>query len=339
MGRKRKKEFEKLPPYVYLAKGRYIWRPYEDGKLGKEIRLCNEKASFAEIWSAYETITGQERNTLRWLLNEYTISDQYGKLASSTRKVMEYQKNIICSTQLRDGRNFGTLPLKLISPGLIRKYLDKRAKTAPIMGNREIALISMAWSWARERDICGENPCLGVRKIQETPRDRYVTDDEYKLVYKLAIKTAPPYIPIGMEIAFLCRARLGEILDLQDTNLLEDGLLLQRSKKSKTQIITWSPRLKAAIKAAQKLKGVSWRKYILHNKHGLRIKEHAFKSAWQRLIHRCLEKGLEERFTFHDLKAKGVSDFEGDKQLASGHKTAAMVEVYDRKPKNVNATR
>ena len=26
------------------------------------------------------------------------------------------------------------------------------------------------------------------------------------------------------------------------------------------------------------------------------------------------EIGLEERFTFHDLKAKGVSDFDGDKK-------------------------
>lgn len=30
-------------------------------------------------------------------------------------------------------------------------------------------------------------------------------------------------------------------------------------------------------------------------------------------------------------KAKGVSDTEGDKKAASGHKTDAMVQVYDRK--------
>ena len=36
-------------------------------------------------------------------------------------------------------------------------------------------------------------------------------------------------------------------------------------------------------------------------------------------------------FTFHDIKSKGISETEGDKQRASGHKTAAMMAVYDRK--------
>lgn len=40
--------------------------------------------------------------------------------------------------------------------------------------------------------------------------------------------------------------------------------------------------------------------------------------------------------TFHDLKAKGISDYEGsgrDKQRFSGHKTESQVLIYDRKVK------
>jgi hypothetical protein len=40
--------------------------------------------------------------------------------------------------------------------------------------------------------------------------------------------------------------------------------------------------------------------------------------------------------TFHDIKAKAVSDYEGstrDKQLFSGHKTENQVNTYDRKVK------
>ncbi len=39
--------------------------------------------------------------------------------------------------------------------------------------------------------------------------------------------------------------------------------------------------------------------------------------------------------TFHDIKAKGISDYEGssrDKQLFSGHKTESQVIACDRKP-------
>ena len=38
-------------------------------------------------------------------------------------------------------------------------------------------------------------------------------------------------------------------------------------------------------------------------------------------------------FTFHDIKAKAISDYEGNKQEFSGHKTQSQVAIYDRKVK------
>jgi len=146
-------------------------------------------------------------------------------------------------------------------------------------------------------------------------------------------------LEMTMEISFLCRARLGEILKLQHRHLTEEGLLLERSKKSKTQIILYGPRLNATFEAAKELPGVCWQRYVLHNK-GQQIKEYTFKSAWQRLMVKAKKDGfIKDRFTFHDLKAKGVSDFDGDKKLASGHRTERMVDVYDRKPGTVEPTR
>jgi len=47
-----------------------------------------------------------------------------------------------------------------------------------------------------------------------------------------------------------------------------------------------------------------------------------------------------ERFTIHDLKAKGITDTEGDNKLAaSGHRDPRMLAVYDRLPGRVDATR
>ena len=42
-------------------------------------------------------------------------------------------------------------------------------------------------------------------------------------------------------------------------------------------------------------------------------------------------------FTFHDLKAKEISDFEGDKKRFSGHRSDSMIAVYDRKPEIVDS--
>ena len=41
------------------------------------------------------------------------------------------------------------------------------------------------------------------------------------------------------------------------------------------------------------------------------------------------------RFTFHDLKRKGVSDTSGNKQDASGHRNASMLNIYDVRIKTV----
>ena len=54
---------------------------------------------------------------------------------------------------------------------------------------------------------------------------------------------------------------------------------------------------------------------------------------------RAVDGGFKERFTFHDLKAKGVTDFDGDKQKAAGHKSARMAEAYNRKPEKTPSTR
>jgi hypothetical protein len=59
-------------------------------------------------------------------------------------------------------------------------------------------------------------------------------------------------------------------------------------------------------------------------------------TAWQRFMTLAVKEGVltaEERFGLHDMKRRGITDTAGtraDKQQASGHKSAAMVDVYDQ---------
>lgn len=53
------------------------------------------------------------------------------------------------------------------------------------------------------------------------------------------------------------------------------------------------------------------------------------KAIWQK------QKYEDMDWNFHDLKAKGKSDFEGDKQEFSGHKSRLMMERYNRSPDKV----
>ncbi|TRW90837.1 integrase [Candidatus Methylobacter oryzae] len=75
---------------------------------------------------------------------------------------------------------------------------------------------------------------------------------------------------------------------------------------------------------------------IISERTGDKIQVESLKTAMGR-IGTATKKAAEEQrinfvpFTFHDLKRKGVSDSEGDKLKASGHRNASMLKIYDVK--------
>lgn len=75
---------------------------------------------------------------------------------------------------------------------------------------------------------------------------------------------------------------------------------------------------------------------ILNNCRG-KFSYQGFNNQWQETKRKASAKlGYRVGFTFHDLKAKGISDFEGstkDKQMFSGHQSESQVRIYDRKTK------
>lgn len=328
-----------LPKYVYISKGRYVFRPYDPKtkSKGKEIVLCKESDSMSELWARYEQITQtQEDKTIRWAIDTYLASNDFMNLSKlSIRDGRQYGKQII-QTPMLSGAIFGDMPFPAITTGTLQKYLDKRSEAAPVAANKEIGFLSTVYNWHKRRDNVTHNPTTGVKKNKTKPRDRYVTDKEYQAALQLA-KSAPHYIYPMMEIAYLCRARRVEILSLKKNQVIEEGLLLNRAKGSKTQIIGITPRLKTTLQkcnTAEQINSV----WLIHDKRGQKIRDETFKSAWNRLMKKLKEQGY-EGFTFHDLKAKGVSDFDGDKMKASGHKTLSMLNVYDRKLEVVEATK
>ena len=54
-----------------------------------------------------------------------------------------------------------------------------------------------------------------------------------------------------------------------------------------------------------------------------------FKDNWQKRNYEGMD------WTFHDLKAKGISDFEADKQSLSDHKSRLQMERYNRTPDRI----
>jgi len=334
-----KRRNDKLPPYVYKRKSRYELRVYiGKGQPMQAIYLCHPDAPLSEVWKAYELLNKDEVKTLSWLLNKYLDSESFKSKANSTQKMQTDQVMRISKYKMRNGKNFGGVEIKQITSGAIRKYLDARERdNAAVSGNRERALISVAWNWALERDLVKEiNPCSVVKRNKETPRTRYATEREYNLTYKLAERY--PYLQPCMEMAYLCRMRRGEILNAKRSQILIEGFDTLRTKGSRDTITAWSDRLRAAVNYDH---GEVASMYIIHDKKGQQITVEAFKSAWTRLKKLMKEAGIEP-FNFHDIKAAGVSDVEGsddEKMSASGHKDRKTMQIYDRKKRIVNPTK
>ena len=340
MARPRKKKNRRLPPYVYKAKGRFFLKQYlgirkGKAKFGKEIWLAPDDASINAVWAAYSACKEQsESGTLGWIAERYFASHYFARLADHSKELNQLYWTRIGSTKTKTG-TFASAPLGAITPGVIRNYLDRRAET-PYQANNERGFLSVLFAFAVERDWMDDNPAAKVKRFPTEARTRYIEDWEYDLIKSVSL----PYVQDCMELAYLCRARTSEILALRLEDIRDEGLKLVRIKGSKTQIIGWTDRLRAVVDRARKRDSTIASFWLIHDRHGQPIKRNALQSTWGRKMRKALARGqLKERFSFHDLKAKGVSDFEGDKFKASGHKSPRMLAVYDRNIEIVEGTK
>jgi hypothetical protein len=143
--RRRRKANEKLPPYVYLKRGRYVQTTYcPETKKQTDRRLCSGDATLAEVWAAWEAQTKGPRDTFRWLSEKYLESVQFMELAKGTRHGYEGCHRRICNTDIQHhGKGkLGDLLLSMWTARLVQRYLDKRGLDAPVTANREKAYLS-----------------------------------------------------------------------------------------------------------------------------------------------------------------------------------------------------
>lgn len=212
--------------------------------------------------------------------------------------------------------------------------MDKRGMSSKNQANQGVSSISRVYGWGFERGYVKGNPCRGIRKFSLTDRDVYVPDEDYYAIYEAAV----PTVKVAMEISYLCAARQGDVLDLRWTGILNDGIFIQQNKTGKKQIKSWSPRLRAALEMARRDLGFNNATgVVVPGPGGGKMNKKTFNNWWNDAKHgAALKLGRLIPGTFHDIKAKAISDYEGsskDKQLFSGHKTESQVIIYDRKVK------
>ncbi|WP_444922821.1 tyrosine-type recombinase/integrase [Microbulbifer sp. DLAB2-AF] len=327
MGRRRNPENAWMPPHVARYKNGYRFRKH--GEPTKHIAAPD--ASQAEVWVAYEKyLAGLVQKIFAFadLVELYFASPQYTKhIKPQTQKdYHRYSQRVLAV--------FGEMEPDNITSPLVQMSMDARGAEYPTSANRERTFLGIVMKWGKARGFVKiEDPTAVVKTIKVKPGGRYVEDWEYQAFWQWLGDHGHVMHQCAMEISYLCAARQQDVLALTRAEIQEDGLLIVQAKTGKAQLKLWSSSLKEAVDraVATNTEAQIQTTHIIRSRVGRAYTRTGFNAVWQREQRAALAAGaIKQRFRFHDLKIKAASDFEGDVQKFTGHKTRSMAERYNR---------
>lgn len=330
---RRRQTDKHLPQRVYFKNGAYyfVTPPTPENPKQRWIRLGKTEQ---EMLIALAKLKGEAPASAKTGMAR--LFERYREEVVPTKAPRTQKDNLAELANLE--RAFGHIEMpERIEPIHVYQYLDARAKIAKTRANREISLLSHVFSYAVRWGIVRANPCRDVKKNPEKPRRRYVQDWEYQAVHELA----PPLLQAAMEIAVVTGMRQGDILALKRSDLTEAGIPVIQNKTGKKQIFEWTPALRAAIDQVLGIeRPISNFVWIFATSAGHHYSASGFQTAWQRLMNAAIEQGvIQERFTFHDLRAKAGSDAEDGTRLLGHQSPATTNRIYKRKAEKVKPIR
>jgi integrase len=239
----------------------------------------------------------------------------------------------------RLGKVFGHMRPLDVEPSDCWGYYTARGSGSA--AHHEVRLLSNVFTWARRWGVVTINPARGLGLKTPKPRTRYITDAEFLVVRELA----PVMIGYAMDLALLTGLRQGDILSLERRHLTDQGIDIQTSKTGRKLVIEWNEELRATTNAILR-EQPQFRRALICRRDGKAMTSSGFQTLWQRLMAAATKKPedgeplLAERFTFHDLRAKNLSDeptLQGAADRA-GHADPRITQrVYRRLPQLVKA--
>jgi integrase len=292
-------------------------RPRKDGLTtyryhplgGKPITLGTDKAAAIRKVLDLNGRAGDE-GTVGNLWRLYKESPSWKRLAPSTQAL--YAE---LWASLAKGWEKGVVAA--IRPADVARWLRVARADAPVVANRETAVLSNLFNLAVERGEIERNPCREVRRNPEEPRTRLVEKTEFDAFVGWALKRGESAtVLVSMaEFSALTGNRRAEFRTLHWPQVDEEIIRLTRAKqrgnREKRELVAVSEALKAVLARVKALEGYNPMGAVFRApRTGNPYSEAGFKAMWNRLMVAALaEKVISERFTFHDLRAHYTTYF------------------------------
>lgn len=307
-------------------------RPRVEIPLGRDYGLAIKK--WAELEGERDSPRIAEVITFRW------VADEYRRVVVPTKAAKTQKVNLYELRKLIEYFDDPPAPLEAIEPINVRQYMTWRKKL--VSANREKALLSHIWNWAREKGYTAlPNPCAGIKGASERGRkDVYIEDDQYTAVWNAA---AQP-LRDAMDLAYLTGQRPADVLGMTERDI-RDGSLAVKQRKTRAKVrIAIVGELAALLARIEERK----RAYDVHAL-ALVVDQHGQPMTTSRLRKQFdaarAAAGVDLRaFQFRDLRAKAATDkadSSGDIRQAQrqmGHTTIGMTEDYVRERRGAKVT-
>jgi integrase len=128
------------------------------------------------------------------------------------------------------------------------------------MANKVAARLKALFAWAVEREYVEHSPAVGLRLTRETPRQRVLTDDELRAIWRAAASVSYPYGPF-IQLLMLTAARRNEVAEMEWRELSNDmtvwTLSRERSKTAAGRTILLSEGVTAILRELSRV-GDRW---------------------------------------------------------------------------------
>ncbi|ANF86777.1 integrase [Pseudomonas antarctica] len=273
------------------------------------------------------------------------IFDRYERDVVPKKGARPQKDNLAELKQLRP--TFDGAPIDSIAPANIAGYRD--ARSAKVRATREIALLSHVFNMAREWGLTErENPCQGIRKNKETPRDFYANAVVWDAVYGMA----EPELKEAMDLGYLTGQRPADVIIMRSDDTEGDYFLVTQGKTGLTLRILMRTdarenSLGRLIREISERNAHHSSKYLLINKHGKRMTKGVLRLRWDKAREKAQQKAIEQGdpllaakiggFQFRDIRPKAASEIVdiGDASLLLGH---SKQEITKRPYRRIGAT-
>lgn len=250
---------------------------------------------FIAAWQEAERkpVRPPESDTVAGLIRQYCASQQWRKLADSTKEIARLNLRAVED-------RWGDTPLEHVqnrrSRPIFLGWHDEMAETHPRAADNKMAALQRVFSWALGRGLIDLNPIDTFERAYRSNRAELIWLPPHVAAFAAV---ASPELRLALDLALHTGQRRGDLLRLPWSAYDGEAISLRQGKTRRAVWIPCTDALKAALDTAPRRATT-----VLTRPSGISWTDDAFKNAWASAFKAAK---IADDLHFHDLRGTAVT--------------------------------